>query len=78
MTEDGTDQSVEIYLKQAEIAPQRLAWDDAIKVYHSAVVLVTKAIGQGVSGGAVVLNPSLVKYLERAGLYQPVPDDAGD
>ena len=50
---------------------------DAIKVYHSAVVLVTKAIGQGVSGGAVVLNPSLVKYLERAGLYQPVPDDAG-
>jgi hypothetical protein len=49
---------------------------DAISVYHSAVVLVAKAIGQGVSGGAAVLNPALVRYLERAGLYRPEPDDA--
>lgn len=38
MTQDGTDdQSVEIYLKQAEIARQRLAWDDAVKVYQIAL-----------------------------------------
>jgi hypothetical protein len=49
---------------------------DAINAYHSAVVLVAKAIGQGVSGGAVVLNPVLLSYLEKAGLYTPTDDGA--
>ena len=44
---------------------------DAIKSYHAAVALVATIIGQDFRGGKIVINQSLVKYLERQGVYQP-------
>jgi hypothetical protein len=41
---------------------------DAVRVYHSALLLVVRAIGQDVKDGAFLLNPALVQYLERAGV----------
>jgi hypothetical protein len=51
----------------------RLA-DDAVTCYHAAVGLVVSVIGQDVKDGAIILNPRLVKYLERQGMYEPAPD----
>jgi hypothetical protein len=46
---------------------------DAVKCFHAAVSLVVDAIGQDVSDGKLVLNPRLVRYLERKGLYGETP-----
>jgi hypothetical protein len=51
----------------------RLA-EDAVACFHAAIGLVVKAIGQDIKDGAVVLNPRLVKYLERQGMYEPPPE----
>ncbi len=51
----------------------RLA-DDAVTCYHAAVGLVVTVIGQDVKDGAISLNPRLVKYLARQGMYEPTPD----
>lgn len=51
---------------------------DAVKVYHASVSLVARAIGQGVAEGAVALNPALVKYLEKAGIYTPKPEPSSE
>jgi hypothetical protein len=51
----------------------RLA-DDAVTCYHAAVGLVVTVIGQDVKDGAIILNPSLVKYLARQGMYEPTSD----
>ena len=51
----------------------RLA-DDAVTCYHAAVGLVVTVIGQDVKDRAIVLNPRLVEYLARQGMYEPAPD----
>jgi hypothetical protein len=48
--------------------------DDAVACFHAAIGLVVKAIGQDIKDGAVVLNPRLVKYLKRQGIYEPPPE----
>lgn len=47
---------------------------DAEACIHAATGLVVKAIGQDVCEGRIVLNPSLVSYLEREGVYRPGAD----
>lgn len=44
---------------------------DARAVFNSAVSLVVKVIGQDIYNGMILLNPVLVKYLERSGIYKP-------
>jgi hypothetical protein len=46
---------------------------DGVKCFHAAVSLVVAAIGQDVKDGRLLLNPSLVRYLERKGLYGATP-----
>ncbi len=46
---------------------------DGIKCFHAAVSLVVGAIGQDVREGRLILNPRLVHYLERKGLYGATP-----
>jgi hypothetical protein len=48
--------------------------EDAVACFHAAIGLVVKAIGQDIKDGAVLLNPRLVKYLERQGMYEPPPE----
>jgi hypothetical protein len=43
---------------------------DAISVYRAATDIVVRAIGQDFKDGAVMLNPALVKYLERSGGFE--------
>jgi hypothetical protein len=50
--------------------------DDAVACFHAAIGLVVTAIGQDIKDGAVVLNPRLVKYLKRQGMYEPPPEPA--
>ena len=50
--------------------------EDAVKAFHAAVGLVTTAVGQDFRDGKIVLNPRLVKYLERRGVYAPAEDPA--
>ncbi len=47
---------------------------DAEACFHAATGLVVEAIGQDVREGRIVLNPRLVSYLEREGLYRPGVD----
>lgn len=49
---------------------------DAIKSYHAAVALVATVIGQDFSDGKIVINPRLVGYLERKGVYHPREEPA--
>ena len=49
---------------------------DARSGFHAAVALVTTIIGQDIKDGKMLLNPQLVKYLERQGLCGPVDGDA--
>jgi hypothetical protein len=49
---------------------------DAVACFHAAIGLVVTVIGQDVKDGAIVLNPHLVKYLERQGMYEPRPEPA--
>jgi hypothetical protein len=50
--------------------------EDAVACFHAAIGLVVTAIGQDIKDGAVVLNPKLVKYLERQGMYEPAEEQA--
>ena len=50
--------------------------EDAVKCFHAAIRLVIEAIGQDVNDGKLVLNPALVKYLERKGMFE-ADEDAG-
>ncbi|KAA3613861.1 MAG: hypothetical protein DWQ05_16430 [Calditrichaeota bacterium] len=43
---------------------------DARNVFTEAVKLVIRAIGQDFKDGKLVLNPALLKYLERNGVYK--------
>ncbi len=52
---------------------ERLA-QDAVACFHAAIGLVVAVIGQDVKNGALLLNPKLVKYLERPGIYEPPPE----
>jgi hypothetical protein len=44
--------------------------EDAVACFHAGVGLVVAAIGQDIKDGTLVLNPKLVKYLERQGMYE--------
>jgi hypothetical protein len=44
---------------------------DAVEVYKAGVALVVRVIGQDVVDGKLRLNPRLMKYLERSGLFEP-------
>jgi hypothetical protein len=44
---------------------------DAVVSFHAAMLLVTRTIGQDVDDGKILLNPAMVKYLERQGVYEP-------
>lgn len=44
--------------------------DDAVKVFDATVALVVSVIGQGFDDGKIVLNASLMKYLEDHGIVQ--------
>jgi hypothetical protein len=48
--------------------------DDAVACFHAAIGLVVTAVGQDIKEGALVLNPKLVKYLERQGMYDPASE----
>lgn len=48
---------------------------DAVDVFCATVEIVVSALGIGTRGGKVVLDPALLKYLERKGLVRP--DNAG-
>ena len=43
---------------------------DAVEVFKAAVSIVVKTIGQDVRDGAIVLNPTLLKYLEKQGIVE--------
>lgn len=45
--------------------------DDAVTVYDATVTIAVRAIGQDVRDGRIYLNPSLVEYLEKRGIYDP-------
>lgn len=49
---------------------------DAVRVFDAAIDLVVKAIGQDIREGKIYLNPAMVKYLERKGIY--IPKEEGD
>lgn len=40
---------------------------DAVAIFKEAITVVVKVIGQELSDGKIILNPALVKYLEREG-----------
>ena len=44
---------------------------DAVAVYNATVTIVIRAIGQDFKDGKIILNPALVKYLEKSGIYEP-------
>jgi hypothetical protein len=49
---------------------------DAVDCFHAAVGLVVAVIGQDIKDGVLILNPRLVKYLKRQGVYEPPPETA--
>lgn len=48
---------------------------DAVRTFNSAAAVVVKAIGQDIREGKIYLNPPLIKYLERKGVYTPDEDN---
>jgi len=60
-----------IYSQEHDTLPE-----DAVEVFKAAVSIVVKIIGQDVRDGAIVLNPTLLKYLEKQGIVeQEIGDD---
>lgn len=51
--------------------------EDAVACFHAGIGLVVAAIGQDIKDGAIVLNPRLVKYLQRQGIYEPPQEPTG-
>ncbi len=48
---------------------------DSKACFHAAVALVTGIIGQDIKDGKIMLNPRLIKYLEKHGVCEPVEDE---
>ena len=48
---------------------------DSKACFHAAVALVTSIIGQDIKDGKIMLNPQLMKYLEKHGICEPVEDE---
>ena len=48
---------------------------DAVQLFNSAAAVVVKAIGQDIREGKIYLNPTLITYLERKGVYTPDEDN---
>ena len=49
--------------------------DDAMRTFNAAAAIVVKAIGQDIREGKIYLNPALIKYLQRKGVYTPDEDN---
>jgi hypothetical protein len=47
---------------------------DAIEAFNSAILIAVTAIGQNIQDGKLILNPSLVKYLAKKGVYTSEDD----
>lgn len=52
--------------------------EDAVKCFHAAIRLVVEAIGQKLEDGKVILNPALVRYLERESVFEADQHAAAD
>lgn len=50
--------------------------DDAVACFQAAIGLVVAALGQDIQDGALVLNPKLIRYLEKQGIYEPPIESA--
>lgn len=48
---------------------------DAVEIYNATVSIVVNIIGQDVQKGKLLLNPALVRYLDRSGIYEPEDDN---
>jgi len=48
---------------------------DAITAYNNAIHLVVQTIGQDIQDGKIILNPALVKYLQRKGVFKENEDN---
>lgn len=48
---------------------------DAIEVFKATTSVVVKAIGQDIRDGKIILNPALVKYLEKHDIMEDVSDE---
>ena len=46
--------------------------NDARAVYQAAVAIVVRAIGQDIEDGKIRLNPQLIKYLGKSGVFEPL------
>lgn len=44
---------------------------DAVDVYTATLSLIVQVIGQDTKDGRIYLNPSLVKHLDKRGIYEP-------
>ena len=40
-----------------------------MECFHAAIHLVIEAIGQDFNNGKLVLNPALIEYLEKKGMF---------
>ena len=47
---------------------------DAVNSFQAAVHLVVAVIGQNIKDGKLILNPALVSYLKRKGMYKGEED----
>ena len=43
--------------------------EEAVECFHAAIHLVIEAIGQDFNNGKLVLNPALIEYLEKKGMF---------
>jgi len=43
---------------------------DAVRSYNAALAIVVRTIGQDIEDGMIRLNPALVRYLERSGVFE--------
>jgi len=49
---------------------------DARDIYRDAVFVVTKAIGQEIKDGKLVMHPQVWRYLEKQGFLPPADREA--
>lgn len=43
---------------------------DAVRIFHAVAELIARLIGQDIEEGKILLNPKLLKYLERKGIVR--------
>ncbi len=48
---------------------------DAVEVFKATVTVVVKVIGQDIIDGKIILNPAIIKYLEKQGRLSDISPD---